>query len=327
MARKNFLEGLNDVVVPTDQQQPSTYPMRGASKTMIRSLDDIAKQAEKFLEGEAIVELEPDQVEASFVSDRLDEDTDEFDALVDAIRSRGQDTPILVRPHPDHDGRYQAVFGHRRLRAAKVLGRKVRAVVKPLDDRTHVIAQGQENSARANLSFIERALFARRLQEKGYDRDVISTALSTNASSLSKMMSVTERISGDLIELIGAAPSVGRERWIELSLLVGKPSNAAKVDLVTGDGVFKTLASDERFSALFSGLNKAARPVRKTDSVGRVEKWAPPDKAVAAEIKHTGKAYSLSMKAKNASRFGVFLSSKLDILYAQFLEDEMSNGE
>jgi len=25
--------------------------------------------------------------------------------------------PILVRPHPDHAGRYQVVFGHRRLAA------------------------------------------------------------------------------------------------------------------------------------------------------------------------------------------------------------------
>lgn len=327
MARKNFLEGLNDIVVPDDRQQASTYPMRGASKTMIRSLDDIAKQADKFLEGEAIVELEPDQVEASFISDRLDDDSAEFDALVDAIRSRGQDTPILVRPHPDHDNCYQAVFGHRRLKAAKVLGRKVRAVVKAMDDRTHVIAQGQENSARANLSFIERALFARRLQEKGYDREVISTALSTNASSLSKMMSVTERIPAHLIEIIGAAPSVGRERWIELSLLVGKPSNSDKVDLFINDGAFIALESDSRFSFLFNALNKSSRSVKKVDFIRKVEKWTPSDNAVAAEMKNTGRAFSLSMRAKNASRFGVYLSSKLDALYAQFLDDEMKHGE
>ncbi|NKF33252.1 ParB/RepB/Spo0J family partition protein, partial [Pseudomonas sp. BGM005] len=91
----------------------------------------------------------PDTVEVSFVKDRLSEDDEAFRALVEAIRVRGQDTPILVRPHGTIDGRYQVVFGHRRLRAARELGRNVRAVVKAIDDRTHVIAQGQENSARA----------------------------------------------------------------------------------------------------------------------------------------------------------------------------------
>lgn len=327
MARKNFLEGLNDIVVPDDQAPPSSYPMRGASKTMIKSLDQIAKQAEKFLEGEAVVELEPDQVDVSFVPDRLDENSVEFDDLVEAIRVRGQDTPILVRPHPDRDNQYQVVFGHRRLRAAKALGRKVRAVVKPLDDRNHVIAQGQENSARANLSFIERALFARRLHDRGYDREVISLALSTGGSSLSKMISVTDRIPTGVIEAIGAAPAVGRERWIELSLLVGKPSFGEILERLLHDDAFTAAPSDDRFSAIYAALNKSARPVKKTNLARKVESWATSDKAVSAEIKNTGKAFSISMKAKNASRFGEYVSSKLDSLYAQFLENEVKNGD
>ena len=64
------------------------------------------------------------------------------------------------------------VFGHRRLRAAKQLGRNVRAVVKEMKDREHVITQGQENSARANLSFIEKAILtAANLARLHYDED------------------------------------------------------------------------------------------------------------------------------------------------------------
>jgi ParB family chromosome partitioning protein len=228
MARKNLLE---DLVTPAEleaAQQPSiNYPMRGASKSMIRSLDEIARQAEKFLEGEAVVELDPDAVDISFVTDRLEDDAAQFEELKAAIAERGQDSPVLVRPHPTIAQRYQLVFGHRRLRAARELGRKVRAVVKTLDDRSHVIAQGQENSARANLTFIERALFAKRLETLGYDREVISSSLAANAASLSKMMSVTGRIPEEVIRGIGPAPSVGRERWVEMSLLVGKPGSKA----------------------------------------------------------------------------------------------------
>jgi ParB family transcriptional regulator, chromosome partitioning protein len=325
MARKNLLAGLADL--PDEDGVATAYPMRGAGKSLVRSLDELAKQADKFLEGEAVVELDPEQIVGSFVRDRLAEDDDEFRDLVDAIRARGQDTPILVRPHARIDGQYQVVFGHRRVRAARELGRKVRAIVKSIDDRTHVIAQGQENSARANLSFIERASFAKRLEDLGYDREVIAMALAANAASISKMLSVTERIPQDVIEAIGPAPSVGRERWVELSLLAGKSANAAKVSEILKAGGFDTLASGERFATLYKALNSAARPVKKVDVSMHRAKWQPKDRAVLAEIKNTGKAFSISMKAKNAGRFGEYLSDKLDALYEQFLAEEGNKGD
>lgn len=324
MARKNLLEGLADM--PDENAGAPNYPMRGAGRSLVRSLDELAKQAEKFLEGETVVDLDPDLVEASFVKDRLSEDDEDFQALVEAIRARGQDTPILVRPHARIDGRYQVVFGHRRLRAARELGRNVRAVVKVIDDRTHVIAQGQENSARADLTFIERALFARRLEELGYDREVVSTALAANAALVSKMLSVMDRISPEVVQAIGPAPGVGRERWVELSLLAGKSANAAGVAKVLQDDNFHQLPSDKRFEALYAALNKSARPVKKTVAARKV-KWQPRDKAVQAEMKNDGKAFSLSMKARNAGRFGEFLSGRLDALYEQFLAEEGKQGD
>ncbi|RFB88870.1 plasmid partitioning protein RepB [Rhizobium leguminosarum bv. trifolii] len=324
MARKNLLEGLTDM--PDESAGAPNYPMRGAGRSLVRSLDELAKQAEKFLEGEAVVDLDPDVVEVSFVKDRLSEDDEEFRALVEAIRARGQDTPILVRPHAKIDGHYQVVFGHRRLRAARELGRNVRAVVKAIDDRTHVIAQGQENSARADLTFIERALFAGRLEELGYDREVISTALAANAASISKMISVMDRISPEVVQAIGPAPGIGRERWVELSLLAGKSANAASIAQVLQDDSFHQLPSDKRFESLYAALNKSARPVKKTSAARKV-KWQPRDKAVQAEMKNDGKAFSLSMKARNAGRFGEFLSSRLDALYEQFLAEESKQGD
>jgi len=323
MARKGLLTGLADL--PSDPATSPSYPMRGAGKSMVRSLDDLAQQANKYLEGQVIVELDPDQVDASFVQDRILGDEAEFEELKEAIRARGQDSPILVRPHPSVDGRYQVVFGHRRLRAARDLGLKIKAVVKQIDDRTHVIAQGQENSARANLTFIERALFARRLEDLGYDRDVIAAALAANAASISKMMSVTERIPAVTIQKLGAAPGVGRERWIELSLLVGKASNGARVSEVVNSAGFEELASDERFSRLYGALNRSARPVRKVEPAAGKASWQPRDRGVQAEIKNSGKVFSMSMKAKNAGRFGEFLSSRLDALYEQFLAEEEEN--
>ncbi|MBT9371334.1 plasmid partitioning protein RepB [Rhizobium sp. CSW-27] len=324
MARKNLLEGLT--ALHEEQAAVVSYPMRGAGKSLVRSLDELAQQAEKYLEGEVVVEIAPDLVEDSFVQDRLARDNQDVRDLVEAIRLRGQDTPILVRPHPARDGIYQVVFGHRRLRAARELGRKVRAVVKVIDDRTHVIAQGQENSARANLTFIERALFASRLEKLGYDREVICAALAADASAISKMLAVTERIPADVIQMIGDAPSIGRERWVELSLLVGRAANGIRLQKILADDAFAEMGSDERFLAIYNGLNRSARAVRKSSPEAAKAKWEPEDGGVVIEMKNDGRGFSLSMKARNATRFGDFLSRNLDALYERFL-DETNKGD
>ncbi|WJH38391.1 plasmid partitioning protein RepB (plasmid) [Aliirhizobium terrae] len=324
MARKNLLEGLADL--PDEPGSSTHYPMRGAGKSLVRSLDDLAKQADKFLEGQTVVELDPAQVDQSFVKDRLEQDGAEFEELLAAIRERGQDSPILVRPHESQEGRYRVVFGHRRLRVARELGRTVRAVVRPIDDRSHVIAQGQENSARANLTFIERALFARQLEQLGYDRDVISTALAANAASVSKMMSVTERIPQDLITAIGPAPGIGRERWIELSLLAGKRDGADRIRELTLAETFSRLTSDERFAAIFRGLNISAKPVKKIDGLGPISSWTARDESVRAESKGSGKSYSIALKSNDAARFGRYITENLERLHSEFLTSTKTEG-
>jgi len=62
--------------------------------------------------------------------------------------------------------------------------------VRSLDDHQLVVAQGVENSARRDLSFIERAMFAKALEDAGYERPVIMASLSTDKTELSKMISV-----------------------------------------------------------------------------------------------------------------------------------------
>ncbi|MGO7522769.1 ParB/RepB/Spo0J family partition protein, partial [Rhizobium brockwellii] len=78
-----------------------------------------------------------------------------------------QEEQILVRRHPNNEERYQNAYGHRRLQAVKLLGLKVQAIVSKLDDTDVVIAQGIENSARRNLSYIVRAVFALNLELMG----------------------------------------------------------------------------------------------------------------------------------------------------------------
>ena len=85
----------------------------------------------------------------------------------------------------------------------------MRAVVKEIEEINHIIAQGQENSRRADLTFIERSLLARKLMEMSQSKDTIKAALTIDDTTLSRMLSVVETIPSALIEAIG----LGQRSW------------------------------------------------------------------------------------------------------------------
>lgn len=323
MARKNLLAGLTE---STEEPLTASYRIGGASKSMIRSVNELARQADAFLQGEQVVDLDPDIVDGSFVSDRLGSNDREYQELLEAIKQRGQDSPILVRPHPHVDGRYMIVFGHRRVNVARELGRKVRAVVKALDDKTHVIAQGQENTARSNLSFIEKALFAKNLETLGYDRETISSALAANAAAVSKMVSVTSRIAQDVINKIGAAPGIGRERWVELSLLVER--KAPEIAEVMASENFGSVDSDERFNRVFNAANVKGKAVKKERiSPPAAKSWISRDNAFRVMMNQKPKQLDISFKSERAGPFGEWLSERLESLFEEFRQSKIKNGD
>jgi ParB family chromosome partitioning protein len=331
VARKNPFANLRDDGRAPEASSTFDYAMKGASRSLLNSIDEISARADKLIEGETVVDLDPDLVDVSFVQDRFEADKEEFDELLAAIRERGQDSPILVRPHPSHSARYMVVFGHRRLQAARLLGRKVRAVVKAMNDRDHVIAQGQENSARANLSFIERASFAARLTQLRYDADnaTVMAALGVDRTTLSKMLSVASAPE-DVLHAIGAAKGIGRDRWYELKLILEKPSSYERAAQIIVEEGFSTMSSDNRFNLLFSRL-KASKTRSRTQAGPRLQKWSPDDGSVSASIKSEGKRFTLDIKAKGSdgAAFGNYLSENLSRLYLQFRQESVpgKNGE
>ena len=142
--RKNLLANVTSPDPPAvEVSARSDYARRGASRSMMMSIDEMAENAKKVIAGETIVSLDPHLVDPSFVRDRIDEEDADFAVFRQGISERGQLQPILVRPHPDLPGRFMIVFGHRRARAARELGLPVRAVVKEIEEINHIIAQGR----------------------------------------------------------------------------------------------------------------------------------------------------------------------------------------
>lgn len=324
--RKNLLASLGDAAPNQPEvQHRAGYAGRGASRSMMQSIEELAESAKKLVGGESIVSLDTNLIDESFVSDRMEDDEEEFALLRDAIAKDGQLQPILVRPHPTAPGRYMVIFGHRRTKAARELKIPVRAVVREMAEIAHIIAQGQENSRRANLSFIEKALFARKLQTMGQTKETIKSALGVDDSLLSRMLSVVETIPAAVIDALGAAKTVGRDRWDELKRLVAHPKKGKQAIALIGSEEFRAKDSVGRFAILLAELKKAPAPVRKAVALDRAGSWAPEDKAVTANFRTTGKGFSLSLASKDAGEFGHFISSRLEDLYRAFKETKPRN--
>ncbi|RUW90235.1 plasmid partitioning protein RepB [Mesorhizobium sp. M7A.F.Ca.US.011.01.1.1] len=316
MARKDiFGSVMGPAASVANVKDVSAYAARGASRSIMQSFEELSKSS--------VVDLDPALVDTSFVSDRMDDDDEAFQELLAAIRERGQDSPVLVRPHPEVSGRFQTVFGHRRVRVARQLDRPVRAVVKKMDDRDHVIAQGQENAARADLSFIERTLFADRILKRGHSPDTVKSALSLDDTTFSKMRSVISTIPEQVIVAVGAAKGIGRDRWWQLAKLMEHPGAAARAAECVAIADFAQSGGEARFARLFDFVSA---PVKRPQAASKPQEraWVPQDKSVRAKITDTGKVFTLALKSKEASPFGAFIAGKLDELFEAFRESEMA---
>ena len=112
-------EGSAQDTEPIDKPEPQ-HTGSGAVKAMGDTLRKLSADAEigrvlKDQLGEAgrVLELEPRSIERSFISDRLsDSDDSDFDALLQSIKANGQLVPILVRPHPEQESKFQVAYGH-----------------------------------------------------------------------------------------------------------------------------------------------------------------------------------------------------------------------
>lgn len=297
-----------------------------AMDSVLSGMADGARAAEELREqlaaGATAIEIDPALIDGSMISDRIATDNDkEFDVLVGNIAANGQEVPILVRPSAEVEGRYQIAYGRPRLRAAAKLGIPVKALVRQLDDAQLVIAQGTENLVRQDLSYIEKALFARRLEDAGYDRSTIMAALATDKSDLSRYISVARSLPERMVEAIGPAPKAGRPRWVLLAERLEKPAALAAAEQALAHPDFTTADSDARFAMVLRALQ--ATPKRRSN----VRVWHDPRGKKAARIERGNGRTTISFEEKHVPEFAAFVEARLDALFREFAEQEREESE
>jgi ParB family chromosome partitioning protein len=344
MGRKNLLAGLTDrklTAVNSEAEAskgklpPLGFTGRGALGAVTRSIDELAAKAQiarqleaQLLAGQAVVELDSAVVDPSFMTDRMTQDEDALSTLRNAIAGQGQISPILVRPHPSVPNRFQVAFGHRRLRIAQELGQPVRAVIRPLSDRELILAQGQENSARTDLSFIERARFAWRLENGGYDRDTIMAALAVDKTTVSRMISVASCVPTEVIEAIGPAPAIGRDRWVDLAGLFEVRQPRPELGRLLGSDAFVSATSDLRFAQLHELLSSPGSKSPKPGSGGTAAPsyWTSRDGTRIIRISANSKSVVLAIDKAKAPGFGDFLLTRMERLLEEYRTEHSLAG-
>ena len=306
MSRKNLLN-----LIQVEPDAPSGPENKIVKQVANQVREEKARQARadeierRLAEGLTVVELDTDSIDPSFVQDRME---GEIEGLLSSIREQGQQVPILVRPHPDVPGRYQVAFGHRRLRALKQLGQRAKAIVREMTDEELVVAQGQENNEREDLSYIEKARFADRLKER-FSRDVITASMSISKPELSVMLSVVSALPERLVDAIGPAHGVGRRSWQVLAGLLEK--SAASEQAIQFAITLRDLPSPERFKEVLARL-----------SPRRVERGAPvvlstPGGERLALVKDSRTKMEITIDKKASGDFAAFILKNLPELYAE----------
>ena len=243
-----------------------------------------------------------------------DEDDESFEVLKASIKDGGQQVPVLVRRSAS-EGRFEVIYGRRRLRACRELNIKVRANVQDLDDANALLAKGLENAVRRNLSFYEKARFAQAIQHAGHDTTTVRQVLSLTPPGLSHLTKITQNVPNDIGDAIGPAPKSGRPKWTALADLFssGKlsPRDATKVVNSFGSAI----GSDEKLDALIAEGTK--REPRQTNLVQASE----PIVGVTITSGKTSLSLSVKTTGKNAA-FGKWLDRHLDQIikksYAEF---------
>lgn len=270
----------------------------------------------------ALQDIDPALIDDGGFEDRLGQDGAAQRALRDSIATYGQQVPVLLRPHPETRGRYEIVYGRRRLAALRELGLPVRAMVRQLDDHALAMAQGQENTARKDLSFIEKAAFAAQLDAAGYDRPAIAAALTIDLPMVSRMLKVGQAFDMALLRLIGAAPSIGRTRWLALVAMIEKdPAALGRAMLFTRRPDFAVLDSDGRFEAVFD--RAAGKHLKAPAPAPEKSTLSTRDGRPLGEMRVDPRAVTLKLTAKDAQGFERWLAENAGALI-QELHDRWS---
>lgn len=241
-----------------------------------------AFQNEKSKNG-VLVELSPAICKPWDFSDRNEVELGNIEELANSIQMAGQQEPILVRPVKntsllaDSSIRYEIIFGNRRWRACKLIGKNLLAIVRELNDQEAALSQKEENENRQDISDYSRAIHYKRLIDaKVFENEnQLSMKLNIHRNLINNMMSYT-RIPKQLLDAIPNMHQLSQRLAMKLASLSKFPENMEPLILLAqkiGDGKITS-----------TNIDKALNEIKTGNSISMTKKSIPVVGKGGAEI-------------------------------------------
>lgn len=156
-----------------------------------------------------------------------------LDQLAASLKAMGQLQPGVARPHPEQEGKYQLLCGHRRFVALGAAGiPEMLVIVREVDETESLKILVTENLHREDLTPMEEAHGVKLLLEVGKEHQAIADDLGKSLSWVYKRAKLTElhpkfqamvenpdsvlaTVSAEYLEEIAVFPQDVQEKWAE----------------------------------------------------------------------------------------------------------------
>ena len=226
--------------------------------------------------GETIVEIEIERLKAFRNHSFQVRDDDDLEKLKESIKMYGILTPLLVRPIKD--GTYEIISGHRRKRAAALLGyRKIPVLIQPMSYEDTVVKMVDTNLHREHISFSEKA-FAYRMKNEAMKQKV----------GRKKGQSGQQKKGKKTIELIGE--EFGDSPKQVQRYIAVRPLGMDTYEMISGHRRMHAakLTGLEKIPTIIRELTDDEAVICMVDANVQREELLPSEKAFALQIKLLG---------------------------------------
>jgi ParB family transcriptional regulator, chromosome partitioning protein len=221
-------------------------------------------------------------VEDHLIRDRVAQDPEEMEALMQSIAARGQQTPVEVAEIGSDAGgamRYGLISGARRMTALRTLqartgearfGTVLALLRRPEGGADPYVAMVEENEIRVGLSFYERARIVMRAVEAGvYDSEkkalqgLFATASFAKRSKIKSFIPIVAALDGVLRFPVRIPERLG----LRLSKALEAPGFAARAQAALAAAAPATAEAEAAVLTALLGAGSAA-PVAVADDSG-----------------------------------------------------------
>ncbi len=148
-----------------------------------------------------------------------------IESLAKSIAREGMLQPIVVRPHPEEQNRWEIRAGERRWRAAKLAGlQAIPAIIRPLDDTAARAVTIAENLQRENLHPLEEGAAFQQALDTGAEPKQLAARLGKAVGFVLRRASLTRLTSAWREAVLTADTEPSRLSAAHLELIARLPS-------------------------------------------------------------------------------------------------------